>query len=300
MFGSEIDHPRSWSQVLLDNQMLIAETALTWRLLRRQLPAVVRLSYDDACWGHKGVEVGQKTALGGAGRAPSSNDWDSLTFLFISGLVLRLICTEKRRGISVVISACAQVAHLTELFGDAASAEAGFTGLFTTKFFQTLGCDQFPFQTACQLWDVLLAGHAAMMTTSVSVTDHHRGPPRPAPHPRDRWERQLRASVESVSWERAVVAIFTQTQRRRGGDASGAAPCSGYYQVYFMIRTAATTEIPLHFGSFHAWFSGAVLWLLPVPGAHTGDERALPQPRQAAAGRGARDPSMNHLPARAY
>ena len=62
--------------VLLDNQMLLAETTMTWRLLQQHLPRVTE--------------------------------------------------------------------HLSTLFGDPMSAEGGFTGLFTTKFFQTLCCDQFP------------------------------------------------------------------------------------------------------------------------------------------------------------
>lgn len=77
--------------LLLDAQLLLAETALTWQLLRRCLPEAAD--------------------------------------------------------------------HLTTLFGDAEAAEAGFGGLFITKFLQTLCVDQFPHDTACQIWDILLVSH---------------------------------------------------------------------------------------------------------------------------------------------
>lgn len=82
--------------VLLDNQMLLAETTLTWRLLQQHLPRVTE--------------------------------------------------------------------HLNTLFGDPMSAEGGFTGLFTTKFFQTLCCDQFP----C----VRPLGYTALLTLIMCVGEY--------------------------------------------------------------------------------------------------------------------------------
>ena len=79
----------------------------------------------------------------------------------------------------------AVVAHLAELFGDAEAAEAGFTGLFVTKFLQTLCADQFPHETACQIWDVLLVSHysSAHDEDLEPEPEPEQQPEQQAPHP---------------------------------------------------------------------------------------------------------------------
>jgi hypothetical protein len=96
--------------LMLDSQLLLAETALTWQLLRQRLPEVAD--------------------------------------------------------------------HLSTLFGDMEAAEAGFGGLFVTKFLQTLCADQFLHETTCQIWDILLVSH--FFTSSELVTELE---PEPEPQP---------------------------------------------------------------------------------------------------------------------
>jgi hypothetical protein len=99
--------------VALDSQLLLAETALTWQLLRQHIPGVAD--------------------------------------------------------------------HLSTLFGDAEAAEAGFTGLFVTKFLQTLCADQFPHETACQIWDILLVSHYSSSRAEVLAPEPELVPaPEPA------------------------------------------------------------------------------------------------------------------------
>ena len=96
--------------LMLDSQLLLAETTLTWQLLRQRLPEVAD--------------------------------------------------------------------HLSTLFGDMEAAEAGFGGLFVTKFLQTLCADQFVHETACQIWDILLVSQ--FFTSSEPLAELE---PEPEPEP---------------------------------------------------------------------------------------------------------------------
>ena len=100
----------------------------------------------------------------------------------------------------------AVVTHLAELFGDTEAAEAGFTGLFVTKFLQTLCADQFPHETACQIWDVLLVSHYSSAHDDDLEPESEQQPEQQAPHP-------YSAAYQCVNWTSIGSSMY--------GDAKG-------------------------------------------------------------------------------